>query len=203
MKVSKHSFKSVFDPFPTKRKAMNNYLSSVRAQFEHYKKIAEKTIDQVSEDDLFWKYNEECNSIAVIVKHLSGNMISRWTDFLESDGEKSWRNRDQEFENDITSKEEMMEVWKKGWDCLFETLDSLTHKDLLRKVHIRREPHTVVQAINRQFAHYNYHIGQIVLIGKMAAGDNWHSLTIPKGKSEQFNQKKLSERRQTRRLSEE
>lgn len=182
---------------------MNDYLSSVRAQFQHYKRIAERTFEQIPEDRLFWQHNEVSNSIAILVKHLSGNMISRWTDFLNSDGEKSWRNRDEEFENDISSKAEMMEVWEKGWDCLFDALDSLTHKDLSRKVLIRNEPHSVVEAINRQFAHYSYHIGQIVLIRKMAAGDDWHTLTIPKGKSEQYNKKKFKERKTSRRLSEE
>jgi len=182
---------------------MNDYLSSVKLQFQHYKKIAEKTFDQVPEEKLFWQYNEECNSIATLVKHISGNMLSRWTDFLNSDGEKSWRNRDTEFENDLTSKEEMIEVWEKGWSCLFEALDSVSQKNLAKKVHIRNEAHTVVEAINRQFAHYSYHIGQIVLIGKMAAGEDWHALTIPKGKSEQYNKKKFAERKTRRRLSEE
>ncbi|MFZ6051300.1 DUF1572 family protein [Halocola ammonii] len=182
---------------------MNDYLTSVQLQFKHYKKIAEKSFDQIPEEMLFWQASEESNSIATIVKHLSGNMLSRWTDFLESDGEKSWRNRDSEFENDIESKEELLEIWEKGWDCLLETLDSLAHKDLAKKVLIRNEPHTVTEAINRQLAHYSYHIGQIVFIGKMVAGEDWHALTIPKGKSEQYNKKKFNERRTRRRLSEE
>ncbi len=141
---------------------------------------------QLKDEDLFWVYNAESNSIAIIVQHLWGNMLSRWTDFLTSDGEKEWRNRDLEFESVINTKEELMEKWNAGWQCLFDALDAIKPGDWDKTIYIRNEPHSVVDAINRQLAHYPYHIGQIVFIGKMAAGD-WKALTIPKGNSQAFN----------------
>lgn len=166
------------------------YLNSIKKQFEYYKSVGEKTFDQLSENDLFWKYNEESNSISVIVNHLSGNMKSRWTDFLTSDGEKEWRNRDVEFESVIKSKDEMLEKWNDGWECLFDALDSINQENFDTKIYIRNQEHSIIEAINRQLAHYSYHIGQIVFVGRMIKGSEWKSLTIPKGKSEEFNNKK-------------
>ncbi|HLF33637.1 MAG TPA: DUF1572 domain-containing protein [Cyclobacteriaceae bacterium] len=170
-----------------------NYLESIRKLFAYYKLIAEKTFAQVPDEALFWQYNGESNSIAIIVKHLWGNSLSRWTDFLTTDGEKEWRDRDSEFVNDIKTREELMIKWNEGWDCLFKAIDSLTHADLLKEIYIRNQRHTVVEAINRQLAHYPYHIGQIVFIGKMVCNVGWASLSIPRGKSEEFNKKQFSQ----------
>ena len=173
-----------------------DYLKEVKAQFEHYKSIGERTFDQLKDDDLFWKYNEESNSIAIIVKHIWGNMMSRWTDFLTTDGEKEWRKRDEEFDADIKSKEEMLEKWNQGWDCLFTALNSITPEDLDTKtIYIRNEAHTIAAALNRQLAHYPYHIGQIVFLGKMMSSD-WGALTIPKGNSKEFNKQMFSKPKQ-------
>lgn len=165
---------------------MDAYLNSAKKQFQYYKSVGEKAMAQLKDEDLFWVYNDESNSIAIIVQHLWGNMLSRWTDFLTTDGEKEWRKRDLEFETVITTKAELMEKWNAGWQCLFDALDSLKPEDWHKTIYIRNEPHSVVDAINRQLAHYPYHIGQIVFIGKMAAGD-WKALTIPKGNSQAFN----------------
>ena len=169
----------------------NDYLESVKKQFEYYKMLGEKTFAQIADEKLFWQYNDESNSIATIVKHMSGNMLSRWTDFLTTDGEKEWRNRDAEFENDLTTRNELLAAWNKGWTCLFNTLNSLTSDDLQKEIYIRNQGHTVTEAINRQLAHYPYHIGQIVFIGKMVA-PKWTSLSIPKGNSSSYNSDKFS-----------
>ena len=168
-----------------------SYLASVSKQFAYYKMLGEKAMSQVPDKALFWQYNEESNSIAVIVNHICGNMLSRFTDFLTTDGEKSWRNRDAEFENLFTSREAMMEHWNNGWDLLQATLVGLDEEKLENVVYIRNERHTVTEAINRQLAHYPYHIGQIVFIAKMAANKNWESLSIPKNKSGEFNRQKF------------
>jgi hypothetical protein len=170
----------------------SNYLDSTIKQFEYYKMLGDKTFEQLTEEQLFWQYNKESNSIAVIVKHLWGNMLSRWTDFLTTDGEKEWRNRDAEFENDINSREELLQKWNEGWTCLFNALNSLKEEDLNKIIYIRNQGHTVIEAINRQLAHYPYHIGQIVFSGKMLCNGNWTSLSIPKGNSGQYNQQKFS-----------
>lgn len=167
------------------------YINGVIKQFEYYKMLGEKTFSQLKDQDLFWKYNEDSNSIAIIVNHLSGNMLSRWTDFLNSDGEKPWRNRDNEFEETIHDKESLLMAWNKGWNCLLDTLESLKHEDLSKIIFIRNEGHTIVEAINRQLAHYPYHIGQIVFIGKMVTNNNWLSLSIPKGNSQIYNDNKF------------
>lgn len=180
----------------------NNYLDSAIKQFEYYKMLAEKTFDQVSEDKLFWQYNEESNSIAMIVNHLAGNMLSRWSDFLTTDGEKEWRNRDAEFENIILTKNELMTKWNEGWTCLFDTLKTLNNSDLDTIIYIRNQGHTVQEAINRQLAHYPYHVGQIVYIGKMAT-DNWQSLSIPKGNSSTYNSNKFSKQKQRTHFTDE
>ncbi len=171
-----------------------NYLESIIKQFEYYKMLGDKTFSQLTDENLFWQFNEESNSIYMIVKHLSGNMLSRFTDFLTSDGEKEWRNRDEEFEmkkEEIQTKQEMLAKWEKGWNCLFDAVNSLKEEDLQKIIYIRNQGHTVLEAINRQLAHYPYHIGQIVFIGKMLS-DNWNSLSIPKGNSQQYNSEKFS-----------
>lgn len=170
----------------------NDYLDSVIKQFLYYKMLGEKTFDQIKEDQLFFQHNPDSNSIAMIVKHLAGNMLSRWTDFLTTDGEKSWRNRDEEFENDLGSKAELLRLWEQGWMAMLDTLGSLSATDLDQIVYIRNQGHTVMEAINRQLAHYPYHIGQIVFIGKMLAS-NWQSLSIPKGNSAEFNAGKFAQ----------
>lgn len=170
-----------------------DFLTSAKRQFEYYRHLGEQTIEQVPEDKLFWQFNEESNSIAIIVKHLHGNMLSRWTDFLTADGEKVWRKRDEEFENDINSKEELIKIWHEGWICLFSTLDTLKPEDLEKIIYIRNQGHTVLEAINRQLAHYPYHVGQIVFVGKMLLGSDWKSLSIPKGNSKSYNDEKFSQ----------
>lgn len=168
-----------------------NYLESAIKQFEYYKLLGEKSFGQIPDEKIFWQYNDESNSIAIIVKHLWGNMLSRWTDFLTTDGEKEWRNRDAEFENDVSSKKDVEQLWNEGWERLLATLKSLNEGDLERIIYIRNQGHTVLEAINRQIAHYAYHVGQIVYISKVCA-TQWNSLSIPKGKSKDFNSDKFS-----------
>ncbi|GGC95678.1 hypothetical protein GCM10011508_23600 [Flavobacterium lutivivi] len=170
----------------------NNYLESVKKQFLYYKTLGEKAMEQLEPEQLFISTNDDTNSIAVIVKHISGNMLSRWTDFLTSDGEKEWRNRDDEFESTIETKEELLQLWNKGWDCLFNAINPLTDEQLTTIIYIRNEGHTVMEAINRQLAHYPYHIGQIVFYAKMLKNTNWNSLSIPKNKSNSYNADKFS-----------
>jgi hypothetical protein len=179
------------------------YLESTKKQFEYYKMLGDKTISQLPDDKLFWQYNEESNSIAIIVKHLSGNMLSRWTDFLTSDGEKDWRNRDEEFENDIKTKTELIQKWDDGWNCFFNALNSLKEDDLSKTIYIRNQGHTVLEAINRQLAHYPYHIGQMVFIGKMICNEKWVSLSIPKGNSNTYNTEKFSKEKHNEHFTEE
>lgn len=173
-----------------------DYLQSCKRQFEFYKMLGDKTLMQLPEEKLTWQYNEESNSIATIVKHLHGNMLSRWTDFLTTDGEKESRKRDEEFEQEAISKAALSALWEQGWNCLFNTLNSLKEEDLQQIIYIRNQGHTVVEAINRQLAHYPYHIGQIVFIGKMILNVKWQSLSIPKGKSKTYNQEKFSQEKQ-------
>lgn len=166
-----------------------NLLSSSLRIFKQYKKLADDAINQLSNDGLFWKPEPESNSIAIILKHLSGNMLSRWTDFLTSDGEKEWRNRDGEFEAKNESVEDILTNWEKGWNCLFEALEHLSENDLGKIITIRNEPHSVMEAINRQIAHYAYHVGQIVYLAKAIQSSQWETLSIAKGKSQEFNNK--------------
>lgn len=161
-------------------------LESARQQFEQYKALGEKAMAQVPDEGLFWQFNDDSNSIAIIVKHLWGNMLSRWTDFLTTDGEKEWRARDSEFEPTFKTRNELMDKWELGWDSLFEALDELSGENWDNTVYIRKQPHLVWQAVNRQIAHYAYHVGQIVFLSKMLAR-GWESLSIPKGKSKEFN----------------
>ncbi len=159
--------------------------------FHTYKSLGEKAMDQVSDDGLFWEPGENANSISIIVNHLTGNMLSRWTDFITTDGEKSWRERDAEFESNLNHRDAVIARWNEGWNCLFNTLDQLTDADLERTVFIRTEAHTVQQALTRQIAHYAYHVGQIVFLAKIFRGDEWQSLSIPKGGSKAFNKEKM------------
>ena len=169
------------------------YLESVKKQFLYYKTLGEKAMAQLEPEQLFITLNDDTNSIAVIVKHLGGNMLSRWTDFLTSDGEKEWRNRDGEFVNTFETKTELMQFWDKGWTCLFEAINDLKPEQLSDIIYIRNEGHTVIEAINRQLAHYPYHIGQIVFYAKMLKTTEWESLSIPKNKSENYNADKFAQ----------
>ena len=169
-----------------------NYLKSIKKQFEYYKMLGERTFDQLEANDLFRQFSPESNSIAIIVNHLWGNMKSRWTDFLTTDGEKEWRNRDLEFESVIKTKDELLEKWNGGWECLFEALNSIDEDNFNDIIYIRNQGHTIVEAVNRQLGHYAYHVGQIVFIGRMIRGNEWKSLSIPKGKSADFNREKFS-----------
>ncbi|WP_035671023.1 DUF1572 family protein [Flavobacterium sp. 83] len=168
------------------------YLESAKKQFFYYKILGEKAMEQLEPDQLFQAINEDTNSIATIAKHLSGNMLSRWTEFLTSDGEKEWRNRDTEFENDLESKEALLMAWNKGWNCLFDALNGLKPEQLSQIIYIRNEGHTVVEAINRQLAHYPYHVGQIVFYAKQLKNSDWKSLSIPKNKSNSYNAEKFA-----------
>ena len=170
-----------------------NFLESARKLFRYYKGLGEKAIDQLNDEQVVAQPNETSNSIALVVHHLNGNMLSRWTDFLNTDGEKEWRQRDAEFENDITSRADLMNKWNEGWNCLFNALNSITDNDLDKEIYIRNQGHSVMDAINRQLSHYPHHVGQIVFIGKMVCGPQWKSLSIPKGKSQAFNADKFSQ----------
>ncbi|WAC40521.1 DUF1572 family protein [Pedobacter sp. SL55] len=181
----------------------NNYLESVKKQFQYYKMLGDKTFAQLTEETLFWQYNEDSNSIAMIVNHLHGNMLSRFTAFLTTDGEKQWRNRDLEFEHQTVSKTEILRKWEEGWACLFNAIAPLNEADLDKIVYIRNQGHTVTEAINRQLAHYPYHIGQMVMLGKMLASQGWQSLSIPKGKSEAYNAEKFAEQPQKAHFTDE
>ncbi|MFT6921496.1 MAG: hypothetical protein ACJA1C_000493 [Crocinitomicaceae bacterium] len=171
---------------------MNDFLSSSKKQFEYYKELGEKTFAQIPEDKLFWKCNDSSNSISTIVKHMHGNMLSRWTDFLTTDGEKEWRKQDAEFDNDIKTKADLLLKWNDGWQCLFDAIDPLTESDLEKEIFIRNMGHSITEAVQRQLAHYAYHVGQVVFIGKMIADENWDSLSIAKGSSKEYNDEKFS-----------
>ncbi len=162
-------------------------LQSAIKKFRIQKSLAEKTFAQLEEKDFFFKPSKESNSISVIVQHMSGNMLSRWTNFLTEDGEKPWRQRDREFDDIPSTKEELLNAWNKGWACVLASLESLKEDDLMKTVSIRNEPLTVVDAIVRNIDHYGMHVGQIVYIGKMIKDENWQSLSIPKNKSSEFN----------------
>jgi hypothetical protein len=163
------------------------FLQTAIKRLKYYKDLGDKTFEQLNDEQLHYQPNAESNSIAVIVQHMAGNMLSRWTNFLTEDGEKEWRQRDDEFEVHSCSKEQVLALWEKGWTCLFNTLQSLSENDLLKTVTIRQEPLTVIDAINRQLAHYPYHIGQLIYIGKIIKDSNWNSLSIPKGRSAHYN----------------
>ena len=173
-----------------------DYLQSSIKQFAYYKSLGDKTFTKLNQVQMFEFISPESNSIAIVVKHLWVNMLSRWTDFLTTDGEKPWRNRDAEFENDWQSKEQIIEKWNEGWNCLFNALNSITEADYGKLVYIRNEGHTITEAINRQLCHYAYHVGQIVFIGKVLQDDKWTSLSIPKGKTASFNAEKFSKEKE-------
>lgn len=156
-------------------------------RFEYYKMLGDKSFAQLSDEQIFWQFNEESNSIAVIVKHVAGNMLSRWTNFLTEDGEKSWRNRDEEFVNTFKTKDEVLDYWEKGWSCLFDALNQINDENLYSTIYIRNEAHSVIDAVFRQLAHYPYHIGQIVFIAKMMKNEDWKTLSIARNKSSDFN----------------
>jgi hypothetical protein len=163
-----------------------NYLDSTRQLLRDYKEMGEKAMGQIPEQKLFYRFNEDSNSVAMLVNHLNGNMLSRWTFFLDSNGEKPWRERDAEFEEAITTPQEMWAKWEEGWTCLFAALDPLGEDDLMRIVRIGDKDHSVVDAISRQLAHYASHIGQIVYLAKIFAEKPWQTLSIPKGKSPRY-----------------
>lgn len=170
-------------------KFSTSYLAESLAWFEYYKQLAERAMAQVTDDQLFAELDSENNSIAIIVKHLAGNMRSRWTDFLTSDGEKPDRHRDSEFVDPPATRQALLELWQRGWDCVFNALQPLSDADVGRTVTIRGEAHSVMQAINRQMAHYTYHIGQIVMLAKHFQQGQWRSLTVPRGQSAAFNRR--------------
>lgn len=163
---------------------LQDYLDDARKAMRAYKKLAEKALDQLKDDEYFITLDEESNSVAVVMKHMAGNMFSRWTDFLTTDGEKPNRNRDYEFVIGAdTTREDVRDYWERGWQCVFAALDPLQIEDLDKRVFIRAEEHTVVQAINRQLMHYAYHVGQIVFLAKHFRAADWHSLSIPRNRS--------------------
>jgi uncharacterized damage-inducible protein DinB len=170
---------------------MSNLVIDVLAeQFRRTKRIAERAFAQLADEDFFFRLSPRQNSIHVIVKHMSGNMRSRWTDFLNSDGEKPGRDRESEFVEDVVPREQVMRAWEAGWAAVFAALDTLSDEDLGRTVHIRREPMSAAEAIVRQVDHYGYHVGQILLIAKHVRGENWNYLTVPPGGSAAFNRAK-------------
>lgn len=171
-----------------RKEIIRNYRADAIESFRNYKTMAERAIKQVSDEEFFHTIDSEANSIALIVKHISGNLRSRWTDFLTSDGEKPDRHRDLEFEVVGDTRKSLMEYWETSWAVLFDALEPLKTKDFGRTVSIRSEPHAVVEAINRQLTHYAYHIGQIVLLAKHYRSSDWKTLSIPKNKSAEFNQ---------------
>lgn len=170
-------------------KFSTSYIEDSLSLFRYYKKLGEGAIEQVTDEQLFATLDVEMNSIAIIVKHIAGNMRSRWTNFLTSDGEKPDRHRDTEFEQPPATRSELMRLWNEGWSRVFEALEPLSDSDLERTVAIRGEPHSVMQAINRQIAHYAYHVGQIVFLAKHLNASGWKSLSVPRNKSAEFNRK--------------
>jgi hypothetical protein len=163
------------------------YLSTVIRRLKYYKDLGDKTFEQIEDADFHYQPDPESNSIAVIIQHMAGNMLSRWTNFLTEDGEKEWRQRDDEFTVHNYSRAQLIALWEKGWNCFFGALESVKEEDLLKTIYIRKEGLTVIDAINRQLAHQPYHVGQIVYLGRMCRGNQWKSLSIPKGQSSQYN----------------
>lgn len=163
------------------------FLTSCIKRFKEYKSLGDKTFAQLSGEEMLRQPNDASNSIAVIIQHMHGNMLSRWTNFLTEDGEKSWRKRDDEFEIQSLSKEQLQQLWEEGWRVFLDTLQSLKEDDLLKTITIRTQPLIVIDAINRQMGHYGYHVGQIVYLGRWMKNEQWQSLSIPKGDSEAYN----------------
>ena len=179
------------------------YLDSAKRQFKMYKQLGEKAMAQVDDEQLNWQANEDSNSISNIVKHLWGNMLSRWTNFLTEDGEKQWRQRDAEFEHEVMNRQTLMQRWEEGWKCLFDALDSITDDDLGRIIYIRNEGYTILNAINRQISHYSYHVGQIVYISKLRTKNDWESLSIPRNKSSEYNAGKFAQEKANRHFTDD
>ena len=161
-----------------------HFLESALHEMKRSKELAERAMGQLSDDELHWTPDSDANSVVINVKHMAGNMRSRWTEFLTTDGEKSWRGRDNEFIDDIETRGELMELWREGWSVTFAAIEPLTENDLLKTITIRQEPHTVIQAIHRQVTHYAYHVGQIAYIARQLKPHDWQSLSIPKKKPE-------------------
>ncbi len=168
-----------------------------------YKQLGEKALAQIDDQQLNWQANEDSNSIAAIVKHMWGNMMSRWTNFLTTDGEKPWRQRDAEFENEVMNRDALLKKWEEGWQYLFNALNSITDDDLEKIIYIRNEGHSILEAINRQIAHYSYHVGQIVYISKLRSKAEWKSLSIPRNKSNEYNTGKFSQDKQVRHFTDD
>ena len=187
----------------SKKMFTTNYLESSRKQFEYYKLLGEKAISQLGDEDLLWQFNPESNSISIMVKHLVGNMLSRWTNFLTEDGEKPWRQRDEEFEASINNKTELLAQWEKGWSCLFTALESIDEAHFDQVVYIRNQGHSITEAIQRQLAHYAYHVGQIVYTARMIKGSEWKSLSIPKNASVAYNEEKFAQKKKRQHFSDE
>lgn len=167
------------------------FLDSAIKRFSDQKQLADKTFEQLSEDEMHYQPNTESNSVAIIIQHMHGNMLSRWTNFLTEDGEKDWRKRDDEFEAQNLSKRDLIQLWQEGWKTLLDTLHFLQPSDLLKTITIRHEPHNVVDAINRQIAHYSHHVGQIVYVGKVIKSTEWQTLSIARKASKEFNDKMM------------
>lgn len=168
------------------------FLQSAIKRVAGYKDLGDKTFAQLDEADFHFTPNKENNSIAVIIQHMAGNMLSRWKDFLTTDGEKEWRNRDTEFENQLLTKQQLIALWEKGWSCFLDALQQLNSDDLLKTIYIRHEGILVIDAINRQLTHYPSHVGQLIYIGKIIKNQHWQSLSISKGNSAQYNQQIFS-----------
>src|SRR5688572_16125512 len=179
---------------------IQDYHADALSSFSNAKKLAERAIEQVSDDEFFATIDEEANSIALLVKHIAGNLRSRWTDFLTTDGEKPDRDRDTEFEVIDDTRESLMQFWEDGWRSLFDAIEPLRRDDFSRTVTIRGESHTIVEAINRQLTHYAYHIGQVVLLAKHFRSSEWKNLSVPKNRSAEFN-RYLAEKSETDRAS--
>ena len=180
-----------------------NYLKSALRQFQYYKLLAEKAIAQLEEEQLFFSPNEETNSIAVIMNHLHGNMLSRWTDFKTTDGEKPWRMRDAEFEATDMTKVELLRRWEEAWACLFNAIAQSSDEELEQLIYIRNEGHTILEAFNRQIAHYSYHVGQIVFMAKLLSQKGWESLSIPRNKSNDYNATKFDQEKSQKHFTDE
>ena len=162
------------------------FLDSAIRRLRYYKDLGDKTFAQLNDEDFHFTPAEECNSIAIIIQHMHGNMLSRWTDFLTSDGEKDWRTRDAEFEQQPLNKEQLLKLWEEGWKCFFDAVTALSAADFEKTVYIRSQPLSVVDAINRQLAHYPYHVGQIIYAAKIITNKNWQNLSVPRGKSAEY-----------------
>jgi len=169
-----------------------HYLEGILKQFHYYKSLGDKTFEQLNDKEIHFKPNEYSNNISIVVKHIVGNMLSRWTNFLTEDGEKEWRHRDTEFEDSYKDKSDMITAWQNGWKCLFNAITPLKADDLEKIIYIRNQGQTVSDAINRQLAHYAYHIGQIVYLGTLIKDTDWMNLSLPKGQSATYNKNMFS-----------